>query len=389
MSTFSEQVQETISFIRELYNEPNDLIPLHAPIFVGNEKKYLNDCIDSTFVSSVGKYVELFEEKIVELTGARRAVACVNGTNALHLALILAGVSQDQEVITQPLTFVATVNAIQYCNASPVFVDVDKDTLGMSPESLDEFLKNETREDTITGCRINKKTNRTIGAILPMHTFGFPCRIDKIVEVGEKYNLPIIEDAAESLGSYFKERHTGTFGKIGVISFNGNKIITTGGGGILLFMDEMLANKAKHLSTQAKVAHPWEFIHNDIGYNYRMPNINAALGLAQFEQLSSYLENKRKIANAYHSFFLNKDFEFFSEPLNTKSNYWLNTILVKNKKEKEFFLKITNDSKVMTRPVWTLMNKLEMFRNCQTMPVVNAEWLVDKLINIPSSVINI
>ena len=282
--------KEIIEFIRGLYNEPKEFIPLHAPAFNGNEKEYLLECIDSTFVSSVGKFVDQFEEDIAKYTGANYAVACVNGTSALHIALKLVGVVQNTEVLTQPLTFIATANAIKYCNADPVFIDVDLDTLGLSPEKLENWLKNNTKFNISTKSAINKITGRKITACVPMHTFGHPCKIDEIVEICNKYNIPVVEDAAESLGSTYKGKHTGTFGKVGVLSFNGNKIITTGGGGMLLFNDTELAKKAKHLTTQAKVTHLWEFIHDDIGYNYRMPNINAASRLiGTRESLSNIL----------------------------------------------------------------------------------------------------
>ncbi len=432
-----------IDFVRKTYNKPQGFIPLHEPTFRGNEKKYLEECIDSTFVSSVGKFVDLFEEEMAKYTGAKKAVACVNGTNALHLALKLVGVEPDTEVITQPLTFIATANAISYCNAKPVFIDVDKDTLGLSPKKLKIWLEENIKLRTQNlsadqaGSKfgtqvvpINKLTNKPITACVPMHTYGHPCKIDEIIKICNKYNIPVIEDAAESLGSFYspreirgtnisqgKNQHTGTFGEIGVLSFNGNKILTTGGGGMLLFKNEELAKKAKHLTTQAKVSHPWEFAHDEIGYNYRMPNINAALGLAQLEQLPKFLESKRKIAEAYKNFFSGchpehvilsppvrqagsskgvegstspesfRGLTFVSEPKNTKSNYWLNTIILKDKSERDSFLKYTNKNNIMTRPVWKLMNKLTMFKDCQKGDLSNAEWLADRLVNIPSSMI--
>jgi aminotransferase in exopolysaccharide biosynthesis len=383
-----EEFKEIVKFIRKLYNEPEGFIPLHAPVFMGNEKKYLEECIDSTFVSSVGKFVDQFEIEMARYTGATQAVACVNGTNALHLALKLVGVEPNTEVITQPLTFIATANAIKYCNADPVFIDVDNDTMGLSPEKLEDWLKNNTRFDKTTAKLLNNSTNKQITACVPMHTFGHPCRIDEIIEVCNKYNIPVVEDAAESLGSFYKNQHTGTFAEIGVLSFNGNKTITTGGGGMMLFKDEKLAKKAKHLTTQAKVPHPWEFVHNEIGYNYRMPNINAALGLAQLEQIPKYLESKRRIAKEYKAFFssLNSTLTFFSEPSNAHSNYWLNVILLKDRIERDAFLKYTNEKGIMTRPAWTLMNKLEMFIDCQTGDLTNAEWFEERLVNLPSSI---
>ena len=274
---------DIVDFIRVLYAKPAGTIYLHEPVFCGNEKKYLSDCIDLTYVSSVGKYVDLFEEKIAEYTGANKAVVCVNGTNALHLALLLTGVKRDDEVITQPLTFIATANAIAYCGARPVFLDVDRETLGLSPDALLAFLETQTRLNA-EGC-FNKSTKKRIAACIPMHTFGHPCKIDQIVAICREHKIEVVEDAAESIGSFYKGQHTGTFGKIGVLSFNGNKILTTGGGGMMLFKDKELAKRAKHLTTQAKIPHPWEFVHDEVGYNYRMPNINAALGIAQLEQL--------------------------------------------------------------------------------------------------------
>lgn len=379
-----------LKFIRELYSTPTGFIPLHAPVFSGNEKAYLNECIDTTFVSSVGKFVDTFELEMAKFTGSARAVSCVNGTNALHLALKLVGVEPETEVLTQPLTFIATANAISYCGARPVFIDVDIDTLGLSPVSLRKWLEENTLQLSNSQSPINKKTGKRITACLPMHTFGHPCRIDEIVEICNTYNIPVVEDAAESLGSYYKGKHTGNFGKVGVLSFNGNKVLTTGGGGMLLFNDEQLAARAKHLTTQAKVPHPWEFNHDAIGFNYRMPNINAALGLAQLEQLSKFLESKRNIAEAYKLFFSefkSVDINFVVEPTNSKSNYWLNSVLLGSKGERDEFLRYSNENGVMTRPVWTLMNKLPMFSDAQCGDLKNAEHIEDRLVNLPSSVI--
>ena len=360
-------------------------IPLHEPRFIGNEKVYLNDCIDSTFVSSVGAYVNRFEEMICEITGAKHAVAVVNGTNALHIALLVSGVKPEEEVITQAMTFVATANAIAYCQAKPVFIDVDRSTLGMSPDALLAFLKQNTqlRAD---GYTYNVKTNKRIAACVPMHTFGFPCKIDQLVDICEEWNIALVEDAAESLGSYFKEQHTGTFGKVGVFSFNGNKTITCGGGGAVVTNDEGLAKRIKHLTTQAKVPHPWEFNHDAIGYNYRMPNLNAALACAQLEQLTAFVANKRELAQQYAVFFESQKITFMLEPKDSIANYWLNGVLLENKEERNQFLEITNSSGVMTRPVWELMNNLTMFKECQSDSLTNSQWLADRLVNIPSSV---
>ncbi len=379
----SPSFQQILDFIKSLY--PNrDNIPLHEPCFRGNEKKYLEECIDSTFVSSVGKFVDAFERKVEEYTGAKKAVVIVNGTEALHFALRLIGVKKDDEVLTQSLTFVATANSIAYCNAHPVFIDVDMDTLGLSPNSLSIFLE-KYAEIRNHEC-FNKYNGKRIKACLPVHTFGHPCKIDKIIEICHKWKIEVVEDAAESIGSTYKNKHTGTFGKIGVLSFNGNKTITTGGGGMLLTNDMELGSHAKYLSTQAKVGHPWEYYHNETGYNYRMPNLNAALGLAQMEQLNSFLINKRKLADEYREFFKNYDIGFFSEPENAQSNYWLNAILLKNREERDEFLDFTNEHGVMTRPAWRLMHKLTMFEHSFRGDLTNAEWIEDRLVNIPSSV---
>ena len=322
---------------------------------LGMKKKYINECIDSSFVSSVGKYVDIFEEKISRYTGAKYAVATSNGTSALHLSLLLADVNQNDEVITQPLTFVATCNAISYCGAKPIFVDVDRETMGLSAAALKDFF-NENTTITLGKC-INKKTGKTIKACIPMHSYGHPCKIEEIRELCDKHNVFLIEDAAESLGSKYKGRHTGTFGQAGILSFNGNKIITSGGGGCIVTNDKELAKKAKHLSTTAKVSHEWKFIHDSIGYNYRMPNLNAALLVAQLENLDNFVTKKRNLAKLYENFFTNSDYSFLKEPANCESNYWLNTILLKNKNERDDFLEFSNKNGIMTRPIWRLMNK--------------------------------
>lgn len=376
--------KEVVSFIKDLYGTKKN-VPLHAPVFRGNEKKYLNECIDSTFVSSVGKFVDRFEDMMVDYTGSHKAVVCVNGTNALHMALMLVGVERNEEVLTQALTFVATCNAISYIGAHPVFIDVDKDTMGLSPKAMKLWLK-ENAEIKEKNC-YNKRTGRRIKACVPMHTFGHPVHLDELVELCNEYHLELVEDAAESLGSFYKGKHTGTFGKIGILSFNGNKTITTGGGGMLLFQDEEMGKVAKHLTTQAKIPHRWEFVHNQIGYNYRMPNINAALGCAQLEQIDNILKNKRETAKKYQMFFEDyTDIAFFSEPDNCKSNYWLNAVILKNRQSQQDFLKYTNDRDVMTRPIWELMYCLPMFENCQTDGLKNSQIFADKIVNIPSSV---
>lgn len=371
-------------FIRKLYNEPEEAIPLHVPCFAGNEKKYLNECIDTTFVSSVGKFVDRFEDMMAEYAGAKRAVVCVNGTNALHMALLLVGVEQNDEVLMQPLTFIATANAVSYIGAHPVFLDVDRETLGLSPVAVKMWL--EENASVKKGICYNRHTRRRIKACVPMHTFGHPVRIDEIESICGEYCIELVEDAAESLGSFYKGRHTGTFGKIGVMSFNGNKTITTGGGGMLLFMDEELGKFAKYITTQAKVPHRWEFVHDHIGYNYRMPNINAALGCAQMEHVEEFVENKRATALLYKNFFEGTGIEFFTEPENCRSNYWLNVVLLKDVAIQQDFLNYTNDHGIMTRPVWKLMNHLPMFKKCQCGDLSNAEWLAERIVNIPSSV---
>jgi len=376
--------KEVIDFIISQF--PNrDFIPLHEPKFIGNERKYLNDCIDSTYVSSVGAYVNRFEEMMCEITGAKYAVAIVNGTNALHIGLLVSGVKPQEEVISQALTFVATGNAISYCNATPVFIDVDRSTLGMSPQALSDYLDQNAQQRT-DGYSYNVKTNNRIAACVPMHTFGFPCEIDQLVEICAKWNIALVEDAAESIGSYYKKQHTGTFGKVGIFSFNGNKTVTCGGGGAIVTNDKELAQIIKHLSTQAKVPHRWEFNHDAIGYNYRMPNLNAALACAQLEQLEKYLQNKRELAESYSAFFKDQPITFVKEPKNAIANYWLNTILLENLEERNQFLEQTNGNGVMTRPVWELMNRLPMFEKCESDKLENSNWLADRLVNIPSSV---
>lgn len=374
--------KDIINFIKSLYPEYSNYVPMHAPVFFGNEKKYLNDCIDSTFVSSVGQYVDRFEQKVTEYTKSDYAVVCVNGTNALYLSLILNNVKPGDEIITQALTFIATANAISYCNAYPVFCDVDEDTMGLSPIAVRKWLE-ENAEIRGNEC-FNKKTGRRVSAVVPMHTFGHPVHLDEFVELCTEWKLALVEDAAESIGSFYKGKHTGLFGKVGALSFNGNKTITTGGGGMLIFTDKILGEKAKHLTTQAKVPHRWEFIHDAIGYNYRMPNINAALGCAQLENIEIILKNKRDTAMAYKKFFTGSDIIFFDEPKECKSNFWLNAILLSDKKKQIKFLEETNDAKVQTRPIWELMNRLVMFKDCQHGNLSVSEMFADRVVNIPS-----
>jgi perosamine synthetase len=373
---------DVVDFVRSIYGKEGP-IPLHEPLFIGNEKKYLNECIDSTYVSSVGKFVDKFEVKIAEYTGSKYAVATTNGTSALHIAFLLSDVGLGDEVITQPLTFVATCNAISYCGANPIFVDVDRETMGLSPDSLNYFLS-ENAVIKNNQC-FNKTTGKMIKACVPMHTLGHSCRISEIKEICDKYKIILIEDAAESLGSFYNGKHTGTFGSLGVLSFNGNKIITGGGGGCIITNNEALAKKAKHLTTTAKEPHKWEYSHDMIGYNYRMPNINAALLFAQLENLEIFLLYKREIVMMYKEFFKDKPYRFVEEPINSHSNYWLNSIILKDKGERDFFLHETNSKGVSTRPIWTLMNKLSMFKDIQCDNLDNARWFADRVVNLPSS----
>jgi aminotransferase in exopolysaccharide biosynthesis len=380
-----DMTESLIKYIRELYHEPTAFLPLHEPRFIGNERKYVVDAIDSTFVSSVGAYVDRFEEMMCNITGCKYAVATVNGTNALHLALLLLGVKPGDEVITQPLTFIATANAISYAQATPHFVDVNKSNLGLCPAILEQHLSQiATVKD---GVCFNKKTGNRISACIPMHTFGIPARIEELVKVCKKYNIQLIEDAAESLGSYVNGQHTGTFGKIGTFSFNGNKTVTAGGGGALVTNDESLAKQAKHLSTQAKIPHKWNYNHDQIGYNYRMPNLNAALVCAQLEQLDFFVENKRELHTLYDTFFSKyEEVQLINAAEKHAANYWLNAIILKDKIARDHFLQKTNESGIMTRPIWTLMNKLVMFKDCPSSNLANAEWLEERVVNITSSV---
>lgn len=397
-----------VRLVRDIYRT-EDFIPLHEPRFHGNEKQYLLDVIDSTFVSSVGPYVSHFEAKIAEYCGVKHAIATVNGTAALHVALLLAGVKPGDEVITQAVTFVATCNAIQYCGAEPVFVDVDRETLGLSPQALADFLAEfgEQRDDGVW----NKRSGKRIAACLPMHSLGFPVDMDGLLRVCNQYRIPVVEDAAEALGSYIvgsnlfdpsavsanefaatlvarHSKHCGSFGKLGVLSFNGNKIITTGGGGMILTDDDELARQAKHLTTTAKLPHAWRFVHDQVGYNYRMPNLNAALGLAQLEQMPLFVQRKRELAERYIAWANGVGVDIAVEPAGTQANYWLNALLLKDEDERERFLTDSNAKGVMTRPLWELMPNLAMYGHCQTDGLRNSRWLAERLVNIPSSVVS-
>jgi perosamine synthetase len=426
-----QKFQETVDFIKGLY-PGKDPIVLHEPVFHGNERKYVLEAIDSTFVSSVGKFVDLFEERIAEFVSSSQssiislhkdrgaevirkpvesddevpdqvrdeiyAVACVNGTAGLHVALLLAGAEQGDEVLCSPLSFIASVNPVRYCGAEPVFVDVDRRTLGMSADKLEEFLaSNCVVED---GLCMNKITGNIIRACIPVHVFGHPCDIDRIVEICRNYHIIVIEDAAESIGSSYKGIHTGLFGKIGVLSFNGNKTITTGAGGVILTKEKALAQRAKHLTTQAKISHKWEYEHDEVGYNYRMPNLNAAIGVAQIEKLSAIrsqlsegereigiLDSKRHLAEVYREFFEERDFNFFVEPDNSISNYWLNTLIMRDKEERDTFLAFTYAQRVFCRPVWGLISDQVMYKDCLSGDLSNVRWLVDRIVNLPSSVL--
>jgi len=375
--------KKLIDFVQDIY-QTSEFIPLHAPTFNGNEKKYVLDTLDSTFVSSVGKYVDLFEQKIEEFTGATKAVATVNGTAALHAALYMSGVRSGDLVITQALTFVATCNAVHHMGAEPVFVDVAQDTLGMCPIALETYLEQNARILPDGNC-VDKATKQIYRAVVPMHTFGHPVALDELLVVCNKWNLVLVEDAAESLGSIYKGRHTGTVGEFAALSFNGNKIITTGGGGMVLCKTLEGGAATKHITTTAKVPHPYEFFHDEPGFNYRLPNLNAALGCGQMEVLPKYLEQKRQLAQRYSAFFKNSDFTFVQEPKDCVSNYWLNAVICPNSQTRDKLIKATNVAGVMTRPVWTLMNKLPMYSNAKCGTLTNSEYFETVLVNLPSS----
>ncbi|WP_445383554.1 LegC family aminotransferase [Robiginitalea sp. IMCC43444] len=376
--------KRTIEFIRDIY-QTKDFIPLHEPRFTGNEKKYVEQCIDSTFVSSVGEFVGQFEDAVADFTGAAFGIATVNGTAALHTALHLVSAGPGDEIITQALTFVATCNAISYTGARPVFVDVERESMSLCPKKLKDFLATHA-EVTQKGC-INKNTRSQIKAVVIMHTFGMPGKVKEILDICNQYKLKLIEDAAESLGSYNGAEHTGTEGYLGVLSFNGNKVITTGGGGMILTQSEEIARKAKHLTTTAKVPHKWEYNHDSLGFNYRLPNLNAAMGLAQMENLPLFLEKKRQLAHTYRDFFSGEAATFMEEPKGSRANYWLNTLLMEDRRQRDQFLELTNQQGIMTRPAWTLMSELPMYRDMQHGELGVSRWLEDRIVNIPSSVI--
>lgn len=371
-----------VEFVRGIYGQGD--ISLHRPLFAGREKQYLSECIDSNFVSSVGVRVSELERRVSDFTGARYAVATVSGTAALHVSLRLTGVHENDEVITQALTFIATCNAISYVGATPVFVDVDRDTMGMSPVALQNFLQDNV--ELRQGCAWNKRTGKRIAACIPMHTFGFPCRIPEVKQICDEWGISVVEDAAESLGSFVDRRHTGTLGQIGTLSFNGNKIITTGGGGMIITDDKILAARAKHITTTAKVAHPYEFVHDEVGFNYRLPNLNAALGCAQMEMLPVFLRIKADVARRYAEFFGTLHAPFAHTREGTTANFWLNAVQLDSLAERDSFLAFTNSKGVMTRPMWRLMTHLDMFRHCQHDGLANSLWLQDRVVNVPSSV---
>ena len=376
--------EEIVTFIKSIYPQENP-VPLHAPRFQGNEKQYLIDCIDSTYVSYVGQYVTRFEDEICQFTGAKHAIAVCSGTAALHMALLLAGVRPGDEVITQPLTFVATANAIVHSGAQPVFVDVERATLGIDPEKLTHFLEGKTIQQSDGHC-YNKSNGKRIAACVPMHTFGHPVRIDQIADICKRYRIPVVEDSAEALGSFYKGQHAGTVGTLGIFSFNGNKPVTTGGGGMIITNNDLLAARARHLTTTAKQPHPWEFVHDEVGYNYRLPNINAAVGCAQMEGFADVLRNKRSTAQLYQGFFEELGIPFMLEPEHALSNYWLNAILLKDREQRDQFLSYAADNGIQARPVWRLMTHLPMYCGCQSTSLDTAMWLEERLVNLPSSV---
>lgn len=383
MSEPDPRWSELLAFVRELYGTAAT-IPLHEPLFAGNEKRYLAECVDSTYVSSIGPFVDRFEAMMCEVTGAKHAVATMNGTAALHLALLVAGVADGDEVITQPLSFVATCNAIAYQRAHPVFIDVDADTLGLSPSALREFL--EANAQMRDGLCVNRTTGRRIAAVVPMHTFGLPGRIEEIAGLCDRWNIALVEDAAESIGASARGRQTGTFGLVGAFSFNGNKTVTSGGGGCVVTNDAGVARRAKHLSTTAKLKHRWDFVHDEVGFNYRMPNLNAALACAQLEQLAGFIEDKRATADAYAGKCAQLGIPFVREIAGTRANYWLPVVLAADAAERDAVLTLYNDAGVQARPVWKLMTELPAFARAQRGPLPNAQALAGRIVNLPCSV---
>ena len=373
-----------VSFIREIYGS-HDRIALHEPLFRGREKEYVNEAIDSTFVSSVGQFVNRFESDLTDYTRSLQAVATVNGTAALHVALVACGVGVGDLVITQSLTFVATCNAIRYCGADPVFIDVDAHTLGLSPWAMRQWLEKHAFVDDRGQCR-HTESMRAIKAALPMHTFGHPADLDGLVAVCRDWHLILIEDAAESLGSFYKGQHTGTVGSMGSLSFNGNKTITTGGGGAVLASSSELAARVKHLTTTAKQAHAYDFVHDELAFNYRMPNINAALGCAQLEQLPRFIQAKRELAMVYKAFLANSDWQFVDEPAGCQSNFWLNAVLCENRSHRDALLNNLHSHGILSRPSWTPMHLLPMYATCMRGALTHTERLFDTLVNLPSGV---
>ncbi|EKE75426.1 LegC family aminotransferase [Gallaecimonas xiamenensis] len=374
---------QLIEFVRDCY-QSQDFIPLHAPTFKGNEKAYVLETLDSTFVSSVGAFVGRMEEMLQDYTGAPKAVATVNGTAALHCALYQAGIGPGDLVLTQALTFVATCNALHQLGAEPVFIDIEPVAFGLCPKAAQAWLAEHAELDDQGQCR-HKASGKAIKALLPMHTFGHPAQLDELAALGRQWHLSLIEDAAESLGSFYKGRHTGTLGRFGVLSFNGNKVVTTGGGGMVLCQDQKEGEHLKHLTTTAKVPHPFEFVHDEPGFNYRMPNLNAALGCAQLERLDAMLANKRALAGRYQGFFAGSDYRFVEEPGYGRSNYWLNAVLCPDAQSRDALLQATNASGVMTRPVWRLMHKLPMYSQALRGDLSQSEWAEARLVNLPSS----
>jgi perosamine synthetase len=382
----NNQWMQFVEQVKKMYGK--DFIPLHEPTFDDNELKYVTDCVKTGWVSSVGAYVTRFEEDLAKFVGVKRAVAVVNGTAALHIALKVAGVEADDEVLIPSLTFIATANAVSYCRAIPHFIDVHEDTLGVDPFKLDTYLSeiSEVRGKEL----FNKKTNRRIKALVPMHTFGHAVHLEELVSLAEKYHLILVEDAAESLGTYYKGKHTGSFGKVNAMSFNGNKIITTGGGGAILTNDDALADYAKHLTTTAKVPHKWEYVHDEVGYNYRMPNINAALGCAQLEKLPVFLNQKQKLADEISEFIKNiKGVRLFQQPSHSNSNYWLQTIILDESLNRDEVLAFLNEQGVMSRPIWQPMHELKMYNECPMMDLSKTDMLKERIVNIPSTPIEV